>query len=206
MTRPAPPYKLKRGGLTGLAAQVYIPQARGHRHFADTFSRALSLAKRVSRHGEQFAFDLAPLVAGLLPAGLDGLADGIDALATPPQTHSGQWYFCRCLAQGVATFAGLPLLRPLRWAMVGQESSKAIKHQGGKGRALGRQVECLDRLDGQRVAIIDDLFTTGITSQLTAEALEVVGAEVIGVYTLAMTERTEWRPDNERKLLELRRR
>ena len=199
MTRPVAPYKLKRGDLTGLAAQIYIPQARGHRHFADTFSRALSLAKRVSRHGEQFAFDLAPEVAGLLPG-------GIDALATPPQSHSGQWYFARCLAQGIATFAGLPLLRPLRWAMSGQESSKAIKHQGGKGRALGRKVECLDLLTGQRVAIIDDLFTTGITAQQTAEALEQVGAEVAGVYTLAMTERTEWRPEKERRLLELRRR
>lgn len=68
-------------------------------------------------------------------------------------------------------------------------------------RRAAREAECLERLAGGRVAICDDLFTTGITAQTTAEALQECGAEVVGVYTLAMTERTEKRPPEERRRL-----
>jgi len=53
----------------------------------------------------------------------------------------------------------------------------------------------------RRVAVVDDLFTSGITAAVTAEALEKAGAEVVGVYCLAMTERTENRPLEERQRL-----
>jgi len=84
------------------------------------------------------------------------------------------------------------------------EASKHIKEQAGKGRALGRRVECLEDLSGQRVCVIDDLFTTGITAALTAEALSRNGAAQVTVACLAMTERTEKRPDHERELIKLK--
>ena len=191
------PFSLKRGELTGAAAHLYIPTRRKARHYADTFSHALFLAKRLgAHHGAQFAWDMAGEVAALLPA-------GADLVAAPPPSHAGTWYFARELAVAVSDKSGIALGRPLRWAVTGQEASKAIVHQGGKGRALGRWAECLEDLTGRRVVIVDDLYTTGITAQLTADALREVGAEVLGVVALALTEPTRARPDCERRRLEV---
>lgn len=193
-------HPIKRGELTGQAAQLYIPTRRKARHYADAFSHALFLAKRLgAQHGAQFAWDMAGEVAGLLPA-------GADLLVTPPPSHAGAWYFARELAVAVSVTGGIAPGRPLRWAVMGQEASKHILHQAGKGRALARQAECLEDLTGRRVVIVDDLYTTGITAQLTAEACRAVGAEVLGVVTLALTEPTRARPDSERRRLQARRR
>jgi len=80
----------------------------------------------------------------------------------------------------------------------GQEASKEIMHQAGKGRALGKRAVCSVRLEGKRVLLVDDLFTTGITSNRCAEALTGAGAEVVGLVTLGATERTRDRPADER--------
>ncbi len=190
------PFPLKRGELTGQALRVYIPTRRKARHYADSFSHALFLAKRLRHYGEALAWDLAGEVVGLLP-------EGTDLLVTPPPSHAGTWYFARELAVAVSDCAGIPLARPLRWAVEGQEASKAILHQGGKGRALARRAECLDDLTGRRVVIVDDLYTTGITASLAAEACREAGAEVLGVVTLAVTEPTRARPDFEKHRLEM---
>lgn len=198
-TSTGKPLLLKRGALEGWAAFTYIPTRRGARHNADSFSRALFLAKKLRHYGEQFAWDMAGAVAALLP--------DCDVLVTPPPgrvSRALNWYFARELATAVSQLTGKPLLRPLRWAQEGQESSKQIKTQDGKGRALGRLVECLDDLAGQSVCVIDDLFTTGITAALTAEALMRNGAEGVTVTCLARTERTEHRPEPERAQIRLK--
>ena len=193
------PFPLKRGDLEGQAAFTYIPTRRGARHNADTFSRALFLAKKLRHCGEQLAHDLAGAVAELVPE--------CDILVTPPpgrMSRARGWYFARELAVAVSSATGIPLARPLRWAQEGAESSKHIKRQEGKGRALARRVECLEHMTGQRVCIVDDLFTTGITAQLTAEALRRNGAEEVIVACLAKTERTEHRPAHERARIKRR--
>jgi len=190
------PYPLKRGDLTGLAAHIYVPSRRGARHIADGFSRALLISKKNRHFGDAFAHDLAGEVAARLP-------EGVDLLVTPPPgrySQARQWYFARELGQAVSSLSGIPLARPLRWkqGLAGAEDAKATVSHAGKARGLAREAECLDLLPGQRCAIIDDGFTTGITAAQTAAALEAVGAEVVGVFTLAMTERTEHRPPHER--------
>lgn len=190
---------LKRGDLEGRAAFSYIPTGRGARHNADTFSRALFLAKKLRHYGEQFAWDQAAALVELVPE--------CDVLAAPPPgriSRARAWYFARELAAALSQLTGIPLARPLRWEQEGAEASKHIKEQAGKGRALGRRVECLEDMTGQRVCIIDDLFTTGITAQLTAEALCRNGAKEVTVACLGRTERTERRPDRERKLIKLK--
>ena len=188
---------LVRGDLHGKALALYVPTRRGGRHRSDAFSRALFLAKKLPGLGAQYAWDQGPRLAALLP-------EGVTMIATPPSSRARGFYFARELGAAVAQAAGLRLARPLRWAVVGAEASKAIVYQGGKGRALARRVECLELLDGERVCLVDDLATTLITAQLTADALREAGAEVLGVVCLAKTEPTRSRPAAERERLQAR--
>lgn len=189
------PHRIARGELAGLAAEVYIPRrGRAARHYADAFSVALWIAKQNAETGERWAFDLAAALVPLVP-------EGTDLILTPPASRrrSAQgWYFARELGAGVARLLGVPLGRPLTWQNEGQEASKSIRHQAGKGRALGRQVLCDEELAGARVCLVDDLFTTGITLQLCAAAVTAAGATApVGIVTLGVTERTTWRPAEE---------
>ncbi len=186
--------KLRNGEALVIASALgYVPRRRGARHYQDTLSQALSFAKLSPHHGEQLAHDLAPEVAALLPA-------ECDLIACPPASRSRGWYFARELASAVARIAGVPLARPLRWAHKG-EQAKTIRHQGGHGRKLGFVAECLEDLRGQRVAVVDDLVTSGLTMAAVVECLVEAGAEVVAAVTLARTERTEDRPAGERALV-----
>jgi hypothetical protein len=189
------PHRIVRGELAGLAAEVYVPRrGRAARHYADAFSVALWIAKQDPATGERWAFDLAAALVPLVP-------EGTGLILTPPASRrrSAQgWYFARELGAGVARLLGVPLGRPLTWQSEGQEASKSIRHQAGKGRALGRCVLCDEDLSGARVCLVDDLFTTGITLQLCAQAATAAGAaSPVGIVTLGVTERTTWRPAEE---------
>lgn len=194
--------------LEGAALEVYIPRRRGARHWQDSFSMALALAKQIPDQGAQLAWDQGPLLAELVPV-------ECDTIACPPASRkrmAADFYFARELACAVVDTLTdsreAHLARPLRWRqeqIEGAGAAKQIMHQGGQGRKLGRQAECLEDLTGRRVCIIDDLFTTGITAALTAEALYQAGAAEVRLVTLGATERTEHRPQEERELLLLRR-
>ncbi len=162
---------------------------------------ALWIAKQNPEVGARWAFDLAAALVPLVP-------EGTELILTPPASRrrSAQgWYLARELGAGVARLLGVPLARPLTWQSEGQESSKSIRHQAGKGRALGRVVVCDEELPGVRVCLVDDLFTTGITLQLCGEALLAAGAaEPVGMVTLGVTERTGWRPAEEFEQTRLR--
>lgn len=197
------PYRLSRGDLEGLAAAIYIPRkGRADRHYADSFSSALHLAKSVPEVGMEWAADLSRGLVELVP-------EGTTLIATPPAGRRRVlrgWYLARELGACVARLTGLPLALPLRWGEEGEgaESSKAIQHQAGKGRALGRGAICDEDLTGQRLCLVDDLATTMITAELCAQALRIAGAESVFVVTLGITERTAWRPQAERDLLKAR--
>ena len=201
--------RLKRGDLEGAALEVYVPARRGARHYADSFSHGLFLAKKLRHYGEQFAHDLAGDLAALLP-------EGVTMIASPPPGRVSQargWYFARELCLAVAQEASaasgkrIQIARPLRWLDEGREAAKHTMTQAGQGRKLGRVVaECVEDLRGMRVAVVDDLFCTGISAALSAEALEKAGAQIIGVYCLAAVERTESRPPFERARIANKRR
>jgi len=206
----AGPHKLKRGeNLQGLACFTYIPSRRS-RHHADTFSRALFLAKKLGAHyGAQFCWDMAPYLADLIPLG------EADMIACPPPgrvSRARGFYLARELTAAVAQITGLQLCRSLRWQQEGAEAAKHVMTQQGQGRKLGRVAECLEDLTGKpgkpgkRIILCDDLWTTGCTAEVTARAIEAAGGTVQGAYCLATTERTEKRPDNERAHLLRKRR
>ena len=194
---------IRRGDLSGFAAAVYIPRrGRGARHYGDSFSVGFWIAKLDPELGAEWAFDYAGALVGLVP-------EGTQLIATPPASRrrsAAGWYFARELGGGLARRLGVPLARPLQWADEGHESSKDVVHQGGKGRALGRVVVCDEDLAGLRVCLVDDLWTTGITLQLCAEALRRAGAAwPPGVVTLAKCEATRDRPQWERERMDARR-
>lgn len=200
------PVEIHRGDLQGLALATYIPRrGRGARHYADAFSCAVWLAKLNvplpcgDGAGAAYSVVWGPQIAALVP-------EGVQAIVYPPagRKRVGRFYLAEALARQVAAALGVPCLQCLSWAAEGAESSKSIMHQAGKGRALGKRAVCSARLDGMRVAIVDDLFTTGITSARCAEALQEAGAEVLGIVTLAATERTRDRPAEERERIQAR--
>jgi len=200
------PVEIKRGDLRGLALATYVPRRnRGHRHYADAFSCALWLAKlNVSLPCGEGAGAAYSVVWG---EQLAKLVPECDAIVFPPagRTRTARgWYLARALAVQVAAKLGVPCLGCLSWAAEAAEASKSIMYQTGKGRALGKRAVCSARLDGLRVCIIDDLFTTGITSARCAEALTGAGATVAGVYCLAATEATRDRPADERARIQAR--
>ena len=196
------PIPIKRGELTGFAAATYVPRrGRGARHYEDPFSWSLWICKVDPDLGRVWAFDHAKAVAELVP-------EGTELIACPPpgrRRSARGWYLAEALAAAVARRLDLPLARPLRWIAEGAEASKDLARQGGKGRALARQAVCDEDLTGVTVCVVDDLFTTGITVEKTAEALREAGAVwPVGIATLGATERTETRPDDERDRIKQR--
>jgi len=188
------PLVIRRGALVARALLGYVPRRRGARHFASNLSRALWLAKVLPEYGATWAWDRAEDLLPLVPEGINGVA-------CPPASREGTargFHFARELTLAVATGRGVPILRPLRWLDEGAESPKEIVHQAGKGRALARRVVCNEDLAGKRMCPIGDLFTTGITAELCAQALAAAGAERVDLVCLFRTEPTSRRPREER--------
>jgi adenine/guanine phosphoribosyltransferase-like PRPP-binding protein len=191
------PRVIRRADFEGLGLLAYIPRSRGVRHWQDGPSQALVFAKMLPTAGAQFAEDMGRLLAEIAPA-------GCTLVTCPPagtlRSRRG-WYFAEALAKVVARALQLPFAVTLRWAREGRERSACIRYHRGKGRALGRVAECMEPLAGERVLLIDDGWTTGITSILCREALVTAGATGVELRTLFRTELTRERPANEQRRL-----
>lgn len=202
------PIRIRRGDLQGLALATYIPRrGRGARHYQDTFSCALWLAKLNVRlpddganAGEVYGSQWAHLLARLVPS-------DATIVSYPPKGRKRQaagFYLAEHLARTVAADLDLPCIA-LEWLDSGAESSKAIVHHAGKGRALGRVARCDEDVSGDVVCLVDDLWTTGITGEVCAAALALAGAVGVTVVALAATEDTRDRPAEERERIRERR-
>jgi adenine/guanine phosphoribosyltransferase-like PRPP-binding protein len=194
------PFTIRRGDFEGKALLVYIPFRRGGRHFADSPSQALTLAKLLPSYGAEWAEAMAGLLAQIAP-------EGCTCVTCPPASSRRSargWYFAEALSRSVARHLGLPFVQPLRWAKEGQEAAKGVRHQAGQGRKLGREVACDADLSGARVLLVDDGWTTGITAALCRSALLSGGAARVELRTLFATERTEHRPAGERAKIKAR--
>jgi len=180
-----------------VSALPYIPRRRGARHYADSFSRALMVAKDGAHFGAQFAHDQAPALAEIVPE--------CDLLVCPPPSRrqSARFYLARELTVAVGRIVGVAVGRPLRWARK-PEAAKTIRYQGGQGRKRAFVAEVLEDVAGLRVCVLDDLVTTGLTMAAVVECLVQGGAEEVFARTLAVTERTEARPAGERAVVATR--
>ncbi|MFD2236642.1 ComF family protein [Aureimonas populi] len=184
------PFETDHGPGAVSPAAMAEPPAFGRLRAAvihrDLGARLVSLLK----YGDRT--DLAPLMAGWMArAGADLLAEA--ELVVPVPLHRGRLFRRRFnqsadLARRVAGAAGLAY-RPLILARV-----KATRPQVGLGGAArrrnlqgafavakGRRAE----IEGRRILLVDDVFTTGTTVSSAAAVLRRAGAAGVDVLTFS---------------------
>jgi len=93
-------------------------------------------------------------------------------------------------AHELARIVGRSLAIPVRWRGLARRRETA--HQPGLGRAarsanLAGAFECRLDLRGTRVAIVDDVITTGATVEALAATLRHAGAREVAVWVVART-------------------
>lgn len=88
------------------------------------------------------------------------------------------------LARGVARALQIPLQRG---ALVRERHTAEQSHLGALARRLnpGAAFAAPRRLEGQRVALVDDVLTTGSTAASAAAALEAAGAAAVEIWVAA---------------------
>lgn len=91
------------------------------------------------------------------------------------------------LAEPVAQRFELPLVEALRRATPIHKQAWLGRRARNQNQQLAIQVEPSEatRLSGQHVLVIDDVYTTGATGNLCAQALKAAGAAEVDVLTLA---------------------
>lgn len=169
--RRSPPYTLARAALPyGEVGPV----------------RALVLA---FKHGRRRA--LAAPLARLMHAEAPGRVDlgAFEALVPVPLHWRRRWERgfnqAAALAEGLARAAGR---RVLRRALVRVRRTRPQAGDAAARRENVRGAFAVPRpaaVEGRRLLLIDDVFTTGATAAECARVLRRAGAAAVGVYTLA---------------------
>lgn len=93
------------------------------------------------------------------------------------------------IASGIAAFAGLPVL-PKALRRLRSTRSQTKLGRGDRRANLDGAFACArpGEVKGKRVLIVDDVFTTGATTDQCAAALLRAGASAVGVLALARVE------------------
>lgn len=90
------------------------------------------------------------------------------------------------LAKRVGRRHGVPVLGRGLVRLRDTPSQSALGRSGRHANLAGA-FECRTRLQGARVAVVDDVFTTGATTEALATALVHAGASRIDVWVVALT-------------------
>lgn len=117
---------------------------------------------------------------------------GFDALVPVPVHRARRRERGYNQAELIAGHLGELWARPI-WprALVRRRSTRSQTRlsKGDRGRNLEGAFACADgRLQGKRILLIDDVFTTGATSEACAAALLRAGAAEVAVFALAKVE------------------
>ena len=128
--------------------------------------------------------------AELLPDLVEGMSLGYDCIVPVPASGTARGY-------NVPQLMALPLTRalgvPLYPEALGR--TRAKQHQAGlpfeqrmANVAGAFRVTDLDRIEGRKVLLVDDVITTGATAAACAQALLAAGAESVFAIALATVE------------------
>ena len=168
------------------------PVRRGRLHAATVYGGAIARAiHRFKYRGERaLAAELGALVAGCVARDLArGIALDVVVPAVLHRERAGERGYdqVRLLAAEVARQTGLPLRAPLRRVRPSRpqiELDRAARATNMRGAYIAEA----GALRGMRVALVDDVATTGATLSAAAGALRAAGARDVRYYVLALDE------------------
>jgi ComF family protein len=135
---------------------------------------------------------LAGRLSGLLERALP-IDDHYDFIVPVPLHWRRRWRRgfnqAELLARGVAKHRGIPLVNALRRGKATMDQA-ALTSAGRRRNVVGafkprRGIE----IQGKRILLIDDVFTTGATASACALALKRAGAASVSLLTLARADR-----------------
>lgn len=172
-------------------------------HQPPTFDRALAAVDYAWPWNQlltRFKFHAQPELAGLLAERMIDVIDrqgslGVDLLVPIPLSdqrlgergYNQSWELARRIGRRlrIATQAdGLTRGRdtPHQVGLLRSERAANLRHSMWAAPASAR-------MQGRRVALIDDVMTTGATAEVAAQAMRAAGAEQVQVWVLARTPR-----------------
>lgn len=168
------------------------PVRRGRLHAAGTYGGPLARAiRRFKYDGERgLAAELGALVAGRVAA---DIARGLPLdVVVPAVLHVSRarergYDQAALLAAAVATACGLPLRAPLRRVRPSRpqvDLDRAARAENVRGAFIAEA----GALRGLRVALVDDVTTTGATLAAATGALRAAGAREVRCYVVALDE------------------
>lgn len=166
------------------------PERRGRVHAAGTYGGALRRAiHRFKYEGERaLSSELGALVASCLAA---DLARGVAIdVVVPVVSHVSRarqrgYDHATLLAAEVAARCGLPLRAPFRRVRSSEpqvELDRAARARNVRGAFIAEA----GALRGLRVALVDDVVTTGATLAAAGGALRAAGAREVRAYVAAL--------------------
>ena len=168
------------------------PVRRGRLHAATTYGGPIARAlHRFKYRGERgLAADLGALIAACVAR---DLARGVPldvvvpAVLHPDRARERGYDQARLLAAEVAARSGLPLRAPLRRVRASRpqiELDRAARATNMRGAYIAEA----GALRGLRVALVDDVATTGATLSAASAALRAAGARGVRYYVVAFDE------------------
>lgn len=145
-----------------------------HRDTARTLVHALKY-----RSLWEAAEPLAECMAALIqPADWDALVPL--PLHKRPERERG-FNQARLLAEGIAEETGLPIMAPLR--RIRPTNRQVGLSRDARLQNVAGSFVCTSPVDGLRLLVVDDVFTTGATTKAAAQALREAGAKKVGALT-----------------------
>lgn len=168
------------------------PVRRGRLHAAGTYGGPLARAiRRFKYQGERgLAVELGALVAARV--GADMARGAVVDVVVPAVLHAARvrdrgYDQAALLAAAVASACGLPLRAPLRRVRASRpqvELDRAARADNVRGAFVAEA----GSLRGLRVALVDDVATTGATLAAATGALRAAGARDVRAYVVAIDE------------------
>ena len=98
------------------------------------------------------------------------------------------------LAQPVARRYGLPVSNDLKRRQYSSAQASLNERERRKNLADAFEIRRPERVNGKRILLVDDVFTTGATLRAATAVLKNAGAAHVSVLTLARVDRRTWQP------------
>ncbi len=170
-----PSWTQTASGYRSYSAAVYADEVRSAIH------------RFKFRHKPQYAYTLARFMAGALPTD-----EEFDIIVWAPASFRRRFVRgydqSRLLAKELSSLLSLPMVRGLRKIRHTRKQS-GLDAAARLENAKGAYEAYISRVRGQRILVVDDVYTTGATMNECMETLKNAGAYVCTGITVASTRR-----------------